>query len=280
MNNISYTSAIKAVTGQLDNIKPQTKLPDIPADEFVKSNGAKFKQAVQDAIEFCTSSLKSGKQFEQGYVITRDGDFVCKEIGEELSCRIHPSKLKPHSIVYHSHPHYADDLVPLSAPDVWNLLCNEDVDKVVAVNKHGKTCSLEKKPDFRQMFIKDDTRDEIFEMFEQAWCDGLGIKAEYDDEFIKGLEDAIKQKTGYPDHIFEQVFYNGNKPKRNKAAYKALRASLKYHGLDDSTPARRGFMACGDTIQQIQNEPQGIAIQKMFNERIAERFGLIYEYNK
>ena len=68
--------------------------------------------------------------------------------------------------------------------------------------------------------------------------------------------------------------------KRNKAAYKALRASLKYHGLDDSTPARRGFMACGDTIQQIQNEPQGIAIQKMFNERIAERFGLIYEYNK
>ena len=122
-----------------------------------------------------------------------------------MSCRLEYELLKPHSIVFHSHPHKADnDLIPLSPGDVWNLLSQEDLDKVVAVNKNGQTCSLEKKSDFMQMFIKDDTRDEIFEMFEKTWCDALGVHAEYDDAFIKGLEDQLKEKRDIPSEIFDQ----------------------------------------------------------------------------
>ena len=281
---INFNSAVNAVK-QLNNVKFGSKLPDIGDDVFVKSTetkvvNSKLKQAEQDAIEYCKESLKTGNQYEQSYVITRDGDFVYKNVGEEMSCRLEPQLLQPHSVVYHSHPHHSDDLVPLSPNDVWNLLSQEDLDKVVAVNKNGQTCSLEKKSDFMQMFIKDDTRDEVFEMFEKTWCDALGVHAEYDDAFIKGLEEQLKEKRGIPSEIFDQAIYGGKKPKKNKDIYKHLKAYLMMSGLDYSTPSRRGYKSCQDTVGKIQHEPEGIAIQKMFNERVAERFGLIFEYNK
>ena len=213
-----------------------------------------------------------------GYMV--DGDFVYKNVGEAMSCQLEPQLLQPNSIVYHSHPHHSDDLVPLSPNDIWNLLGQEDISKVVAVNKNGETCSLEKKPDFIQMFIKDDTQDEVFEMFEKTWCDELGIHAEYDDAFIKGLEDQLKEAMGIPSEIFDEAVYGRKKPQKNKDKYKHLKPYLYMKGLDSSTPARRGYFSCSETIEKIQHEPQGIAIQKLYNERIAERFGLAFVYNK
>ena len=279
--DIKFNPHINKINNQTP--KQNTSFRGEIKDEFVRTTpkgDSTFEQEVKNAIEYCVESVQNGSKIENSYAITRDGKFLYKNTGKDCKCSVEYEKLEPHTIIYHSHP--TDYLSPLSAGDIWQLVQHEDIDKVVAVDRQGGTSSLEKGPEFRQGFIKKSTEDEIYEMMEKTWCDGLGIKAEYDEDFLKGVEDQLKEKYNIQsEEYFINRFYNGQRPKRIAKAFKDhLKSELEFAGIPVETPARKAFIANLDKIGAIQHTPQGIEIQKEFNERIAERFGLIFEYNE
>lgn len=279
--DINFNPYINKINNQ--TAKQNTSFRGEIKDEFVRTTQkgvSNFDQEVKNAIEYCVEATKNGSQIENSYAITRDGKFLYKNTGKERSCQVDYSKLEPHTIIYHSHP--TDYLSPLSDGDIWQLLQHEDIDKVVAVDRKGRTCSLEKGPDFKQLLIKEDTDEVVKEMMEQIWCDSLGIEAKYDETFLKDVEAKLKEAYEIEsDEEFVQRFYNGQRPQRIKKTFKDhLVSALEYKRIPVETPARKAFLANIDKIGAVQHTPEGIEIQKEFNKQVAERFNLIFEYNE
>ena len=279
--DIKFTPHINKINNQTP--KQNTSFYGEIKDEFVrttKKGVSTFEQEVKNAIEYCVESVQNGSKIENSYAITRDGKFLYKNTGKDCKCSVEYEKLEPHTIIYHSHP--TDYLSPLSDGDIWQLLQHEDIDKVVAVDRKGRTCSLEKGPDFKQCLIKDKTGEEVKEMMEQIWCDSLGIEAKYDEAFLKDVEEELKKAYNIEsDEEFVRRFYKGQRPQRIKKVFKDdLVSALEFKRIPVETPARKAFLANIDKIGAIQHTPQGIEIQKKFNEQIAECFNLIFEYNE
>ena len=279
--DINFNPHINKINNQTP--KKNTSFRGEIKDEFVRttpSTASTLEKEIKNAIDYCIESTKNGSNVENSYAITRDGKFLYKNTGKDCKCHIEHEKLEPHSIIYHSHP--TDYLSPLSAGDIWQLVQHEDIDKVVAVDRQGRTSSLEKGPNFKQLLIKESTEDEIYEMMEQTWCDSLGIEAKYDEKFLKDVECKLKEAYEVEsDEEFIKMFYKGKRPQRIKKAFKDhLVSALEYKRIPVETPARKAFLANIDKIGEIQHTPKGIETQKQFNQEIAERFGLIFEYNE
>jgi len=257
-------------------VSNKRKAPHISSkeDEFVKSDGAKYKKALEYAKNACIEKLEEDCPYEYSVAISKNGGILYENPGEESHCNILYDKLEPETTIVHGHP---SNKFPLSPQDIITFLSTPNIKTIASVCKNGKSCSMTKPENFRNFDSQKEAYDKINEIFIKNWLDCTGVSYELDDEMLNGYEARIKEHFSLKDEDFQFEFYYGNKPKDPKEAFELLKMKSTMMGYMINEPYIEQFLAHSGEVKD--NSETEIEILKKFLNKVSEKYGTKLEYN-
>lgn len=271
----------KAVGSTLDSSKC-AKINFAKSKDIVSLSpeAKKMQEALKEAYEYCLESVSRQKPKERCVAIDELGNILYKSEGEEKTCKVLPEFLVPNTTLIHSHP--GEKLVPLSPADIVSFLTTPEIKKVVAVSKDGGVCYMKKPEGFMQSFFNDEssTREKVEDKFERDWLKFFNIKPKMDEEYISFYEKELMSKFGISsvDELYEKII-GCTKPQNPEDRFGVLNYACLRNGIPVNKPVRHAFLQILPKASDISDTDEGIKLQREFNEAIAQRFDLEYQYN-
>ncbi len=242
-------------------------------DRFEKSSDSKMRESLAFAKEYCMESVRCDSPKERSVAIDSIGNILYKNDGEERSCKVEFDKLVPNTTIIHSHP--GEKFKPLSPGDVITFLSTPEIKTMIAIGKNGDMCSMTK-PDHYYFGSMDRSiiRNKIDEIFMKNWLDVSGISYELDDNYVSYYENKLKEKIGISSedkNALYQNLFSMDRPQDPKDAIKMIEFQCMYSGITVLKPYMHAFLL-NDRVPD--DSDLGIEIQKKFNEKIADIYGL------
>ncbi len=272
----------KAIASTMDCAKcAKINLPEGKDVVSISDSAKKMQEALKEAYEYCIESVSKENPKERCVAIDELGNILYKSEGQEKSCSMVAQLLQPNSTIIHSHP--GEKLIPLSTADIISFITTPEAKKIVAVSQDGGTCYMKKPEGFAQYFFNDREmiRKAVEGKFESDWLSHFNINPKVDENYVRFYEEKLMQKAGVSsiDELYEKII-GCTKPKNIEDRVGMLKyACENRYFFPMFEPTRHNFMQLLPEIGKISDTDEGIKIQKAFNESIAQRFGLEYQYN-
>ena len=186
----------------------------------------------------------------------------------------------PNTTLIHSHP--GEKLIPLSPADIISFLTTPEIKKVVAISKDGGVCYMKKPQGFMQCFFNDSNSisEKIQDKFEKDWLKFFNINPQLDEDYINFYEKQLMTKTGIDDidSLYKEII-GCTRPQNLEDRFGVLNYACMRYGIHVNKPNRHAFLQILPKVSEISHTDEGIRVQREFNEAIAKRFDLEYQYN-
>ena len=276
---LSATNNIKSLSNVRFKANFAAKIPELQNDVFVKTQDT-FAKALEEAKNWCMESAQKEKPYERCAAVDKQGNILFKVEGEYSRVKPDLYNLPKETVVIHSHP--GENLIPFSIEDIIGFVPNHEIIQSIVVDKTGKICTMTKPEGFMQMFMNhDQIKAWVNETFMQDWLKYAGIEPKLDDEYVGFCENLLLKMSDDIDTI-DQLYQTleGNSKKENlDEIYEQLQRMFHRRNTKAITPLEYCYSKSLKTHGHLGLTPEGIEFQKAFNEKVANKYDYVFEYD-
>ena len=250
-------------------------------DCFVQNKTeAAIKSARQKIIH---ELIKNG--IEYSFVISPEGKVCHTNSGNRKKCSVDSRKIVPGAIMLHGHP----EPLPLSSGDIAVLLTT-DAQSEEALTKEGKFSRLTKQHLFRSPKTYEEMYYELEKQLNLMALEKLGIDYnENSDDVLQMGRDFVKDTLGQDietvsdSDVFQYLTKFGIDTNQSpKDIMEALKKLMYYQLLFNPNKYNKAHNCIIDNKDEIYNfleTQEGIKTRHELVQRIADKYGMLYETN-